>query len=103
MALLAWYHLNQEPFDSVLTNSVIPTGITADGTVVLTLATDHVYWTDDVAEASDNLARLRPDRAERPHEIWLLGTASVRCREELGALGFVVHEDLAAIFTIDAT
>jgi hypothetical protein len=103
MALLAWYHLNQEPFDSVLTNSVIPTGITADGTVVLTLATDHVYWTDDVAEASDNLARLRPDRAEHPHEIWLLGTASARCREELAALGFVVHEDLAAIFTIDAT
>ena len=103
MALLAWYHLNQEPFDSVLTNSVIPAGITADGTVVLTLAVDHLYWTDDVAEASDNLGRLRPDRAERPHEIWLLGTASVRCREELSALGFVVHEDLAAIFTIDAT
>lgn len=102
MALLAWYHLNQKPFDSVLTNSVIPAGITADGTVVLTLAVDHVYWTDDVAEASDNLARLRPDRAEHPHEIWLLGTASARCREEFAALGFVVHEDLAAIFAIDA-
>ena len=103
MILLAWYHLNQEPFESVLTNTVMPAGITADGTVVLTLAVDHIYWTDDVAEAADNLARLRPDRTERPHEIWLLGTASARCREELFALGFIVHEDLAAIFTIDAT
>lgn len=103
MALLAWYHLNQDPFESVLTNTVIPAGITADGKVVLTLAVDHVYWTDDVAEAADNLARLRPGRAERLNEIWLLGTASARCREELAALGFVVHENLATAFAIDAT
>jgi hypothetical protein len=103
MALLAWYHLNQDPFESVLTNTVIPAGITADGKVVLTLAADHIYWTDDVAEASDNLARLRPDRAEHPHEIWLLGTASPRSREELSALGFIVHEDLAVTSAADAT
>lgn len=103
VALLAWYHLNQEPFESVLTNTVIPAGITADGKVVLTLAVDHVYWTDSVAGASDNLARLRPDRTERPHEIWMLGTTSARCKEELTALGFIVHEDLAATLAIDAT
>ena len=95
--------LNQDPFESVLTNTVIPAGITADGKVVLTLAVDHVYWTDSVAQAADNLARLRSDRTERPHEIWMLGTTSARCREELSALGFIVHEDLAATFTIDAT
>ena len=103
MALLAWYHVNQDPFESVLTNTVIPAGITADGKVVLTLAADHVYWTDDVAEASDNLARLRPDRTEHPHEIWLLGTASPRSREELSALGFIVHEDLAATLAAEVT
>jgi len=103
MALLAWYHLNQDPFESVLTNAIIPAGLTADGKVVLTLAVDHLYWTDSVAGATDNLARLRPDRTERPHEIWLLGTASARSREELSALGFIVHEDLAATLAIDAT
>ena len=103
VALLAWYHLNQEPFESVLTNTVIPAGITADGKVVLTLAVDYVYWTDDVAEAIANLARLRPDRTERPHEIWMLGTTSPRCREELTALGFFVHVDLAATLAADAT
>jgi len=102
MILLAWYHLNEEPLESVLTNSVIPAGVTSDGTVILTLAVDHIYWTDDVAEAADNLARLRPDRTEHPHEIWLLGTASPRCREELSALGFIVHEELAAILAADA-
>jgi hypothetical protein len=103
VALLAWYHLNQEPFESVLTNTVIPAGITTDDKVVLTLAVDHVYWTDDVAEAADNLARLRPDRTKHPHEIWMLGTASPRSREELSALGFIVHEDLAATLASDAT
>jgi len=103
MILLAWYHLNEEPLESVRTNSVIPAGVTSDGTVVLTLAVDHIYWTDDVAEAADNLARLRPDRAEHPHEIWLLGTASARSREELSALGFIVHEDLAVTLAADAT
>ncbi len=43
MILLAWYHLNQDPFESVLTNAIIPAGVTADGKVVLTLAVDHLY------------------------------------------------------------
>ena len=34
--------------------------------------------------------------AGRKREIWLLGTASERCREELNALGFDIHEDVAA-------
>ena len=94
LAMLAWYHRNQMPVAGVDAAAAIPAAILASSAVVRLFAVDHLYWTETVAIASGNYTDM--DEAGRKREIWLLGTASERCRKELNALGFDIHEDVAA-------
>jgi hypothetical protein len=96
LTMLAWYHRNQNPVASVETDAVIPAAVLASGTLVRIFAADHLYWTETVAIASGNYTDM--GEAGRKREIWLLGTASERCTEELNALGFDIHEDVAAMY-----
>lgn len=97
--MLAWYHISQNPVIEITTQSAIPTGITADGTAVMLFAVDHVYWTETMAKVAGIRSLQNPD-ADR--EIWLLGTASQRAREELMNLGFEVHEGVASMIRTPA-
>ena len=102
VALLAWYHINQSPIVSVTTDTLIPGGRTEDGKTVMLFAVDHLYWTEDVARAKEVFAGLRAAPGDHSPEVWFLGTVSDRCRNELYAIGWDVHENLAATFTDDA-
>ena len=93
--LLAWYHINQQPIDSVKTDTVVPYGETSDGTLVSTFAIDHGYWTETSAEAIASRGGL-VDTGQR-REAWLLGTLSERCRAELEAAGFEVHTNTGVL------
>lgn len=95
MTMLAWYHRNQNAVTAVDTSAAIPAAILGNGATVLAFAADHVYWTDTIAQAAVNYANL--GEAGLPHEVWLLGTASKRCRSELDALGFDVHVGAAEL------
>lgn len=91
VTLLAWYHRNQTPLVSVNTNGAVPAGLLEDGTMVLTFATDHVYWTDTIAQVADRYGVLAPD----DREVWFLGSTSVRAATELEGSGFRVHTNVA--------
>jgi hypothetical protein len=95
VALLAWYHLNQSSIVSVTTDTLIPGGLTEDGKAAMLFAVDHLYWTEEVARADDVFAGLGAPTSNISREVWLLGTASERCRTELSAIGWDVHENLA--------
>ena len=95
VALLAWYHQNQRPIVSVISEAATPGGITDDGNVVMLFAVDHVYWTEGFAQEDDMFASLGAAAGDDSPEAWFLGTASDRCRNELSAAGWVIHENLA--------
>jgi len=95
VALLAWYHHNQSPFVSVITDAALPAGTTDDGKLVLLFATDHIYWTEGVAQAAGIFTALGGDASTDSRELWFLGTTSERCGHELAALGWEVHYKLA--------
>jgi hypothetical protein len=99
LTMLAWFHRNQKPVVSVDTSTVFPAAILASGAIVRTFAVDHLYWTETIASEAGNYSDL--DKAGQPREIWLLGTASERCRAELNSLGFDVHEGVAAMLCVD--
>ena len=94
LTLLAWYHRNQNPVASVDTSAAIPTAILGNGATVLAFAVDHIYWTETIAQVAQNYANL--GEVGQPREVWLLGSASERCRAELENLGFTVNVDVAA-------
>jgi len=94
--MLAWYHLNQSPIVSVITDAAIPAGTTDDGKLVILFAADHIYWAEGVAQTADiyNTA-LGADASTDARELWILGTTSERCGDEVTALGWEVHYELA--------
>lgn len=103
VAMLAWYHINQSPIVSVITDAAIPAGITNDGKLIILFATDHVYWTDEVAQTADIYdTALGADAPTDTREVWFLGTTSERCDRESAALGWVVHRDVARILLDDS-
>jgi hypothetical protein len=95
VALLAWYHHNQTPIVSVITATATPGGITDHDKAVMLFAVDHVYWTEEIAQEEDVFAGLGATVSDNSPEAWFLGTASDRCRNELSAAGWDVHENLA--------
>jgi len=94
VALLAWYHRNQRPIVSVITEAATPGGLTDDGNAVMLFAVDHVYWTEGIAQEEDVFIGLGTAAGDHSPEAWFLGTASDRCRNELLAAGWEVHENL---------
>jgi len=100
VTMLAWYHLNKKPIKSVFTHAAVPMGVTEDGTTALVFAVDHVYWTETIAAAASMHAVHAKESDSKAAEIWLLGSASARTKDELAELGFVVHEDVAAMTAV---
>ena len=103
VTMLAWYHLNQKPVTSVLTYAAVPVGVAGDGTSALVFAVDHVYWTEAIADAASNHAAQTSGDGASAGEVWLLGSASARTKDELARLGFTVHEQVAAMMVMPAT
>ena len=103
VTMLAWYHLNQKSVTSVLTYAAVPVGVTEDGTSALVFAVDHVYWTEAIAEAASNHASQTSGNGASAGEVWLLGSASTRTKDELARLGFTVHEQVAAMMVLPAS
>jgi hypothetical protein len=102
VTMLAWYHLNQKPLSSVLTYAAVPGGVTEDGTTALVFAVDHVYWTEAIAALAAGHASQTADKNAAASEVWLLGSASKRAGKALKKLGFVVHQDVAAMMVAPA-
>ena len=100
VTMLAWYHINQKPITAVMTYSAVPVGVTENGTAALLFAVDHVYWTDTIADAAQNHAAQAAGEQDSVGEVWLLGSASDRTRQELTGLGFSVHENVGSMIVV---
>jgi hypothetical protein len=98
--LLAWYHHNRTPIASVAIELTIPAGIRPDGSIVVLLAADRIYWNETIAAAAQRLTSLNPGRAR---ELWLTGDVSARCHAELRGLGWEITENLTIIDGSDST
>ncbi len=94
--MLAWYHLNQSPIVSVITDTAIAAATADDGKLVILFAADHIYWTEGVAQTAGiyHMA-LSANASADARELWFLGTASERSGHEFTALGWEVHYKLA--------
>jgi hypothetical protein len=95
VALLAWYHQNKEPFESISTKLAIPGGIAAGGKSALLFPSDHVYWTEPMAQAANEYRSTDSDNSGHAQELWILGTTTDRTRRQLLALGYDLHTDFA--------
>jgi hypothetical protein len=93
VAMLVWFHQEQAPVQQVLPGSGVPFVLAGERLLVFA-AVDHLAWTEEIAE----LARQRSDEliesGGASRELWLWGSASERCRQQLAALGWQLHEDL---------
>lgn len=95
VTLLAWYHRNRQPFVSISTELAIPGGITANGKSVLLFPSDHVYWTEAMADAAIEYHSVGGVQEDGAHEIWIIGTTSDRTAQELLALEYDLHTDFS--------
>lgn len=88
VTLLAWYHSHQKPLASVTTELAIPGGIGSNGMSVLLFPSDHVYWTESMAQAAGEFAALGKANSRMKPELWILGSVSKRARSVLKKLGY---------------
>ncbi|MDJ0909527.1 MAG: hypothetical protein QNI99_10045 [Woeseiaceae bacterium] len=96
VTMLAWYHRNEVPIEAVATSEVLPAAMLTDGSSMFAFAVDHVYWTEDIADAGERYRALTSGEYGDTRKVLLLGTASERCRNELTERGFEVRENLGA-------
>ena len=91
--MLAGYHRNVAPFETLVSIGPVVFGRTADGTVVATPPLDHLTWTSStalvVSELGAGLSAL-PNLTAK--ELWLEGTLSALASQELQSLGWRIHE-----------
>lgn len=95
VTLLAWYHRNRQPFVSISTELAIPGGITANGKSVMLFPSDHVYWTEPMADVAIEYQSVGSAQEEDAHEVWIIGTTSDRTAQELVALEYDLHTDFS--------
>ena len=100
VTMLAWYHLNEAPLSSVQTYAAVPAAVDENGNGVLMFAVDHLYYTETIAGFARRHASEARDSAAGRATVWLLGTASDRSREALGALGFGLRQNTAALMRV---
>lgn len=91
-SMLAGYHSNVEPLQSLAPFGRFLYARTQKGTAVVAFPADHVLWSNKVAEAATWL--LEPSQGEaRPArmQFWILGSFSESARSELQVLGWELH------------
>jgi len=80
---------------SLAAGASLPGALTADNRLIYPLPVDHVAWTAEVAADSQSaLPDLGQSYNPKSRELWLRGTASPRCVEELDGLGWSVRTEV---------
>ncbi|OGR18504.1 MAG: hypothetical protein A2X81_16595 [Desulfobacterales bacterium GWB2_56_26] len=92
--MLAGYHTNVEPLQSVAPFGRFLYGKTAKGGAVVAFPADHVLWSSRVADAATWL--IEPVKGQvKPAgmQLWILGDFSKKAQAELQTLGWKLHPD----------
>lgn len=93
LAFIAWFH-SQHPVEYALDNTLMPALRTVDGRTVSLLAVDELTWSEDVAAVVTIALHRQEYQQLDQRQIWLLGRASARARQELEMRGWQVFEDV---------
>lgn len=96
--LLAGYHQNVEPLQSVAPFGRFLYGKTKKGTAAVIFPADHVLWSGRMADASTWLAK--PGKGEMPPakmQLWILGDFSKRAQAELQQRNWELHPEAQAV------
>jgi hypothetical protein len=97
VAMMEWFHRNESKVVRVIPGRGLPFAVVEDGRTVGFAAVDYLCWTEEVASlAAERIAETTAGATER-RELWLLGAASSRCREELDARGWQVRDELGTV------
>jgi hypothetical protein len=91
--LLARHHNGSRPLAEILSGTRIPVARTADGRLLCVVGADAFFWTEGVAEAALGFADAYREDAARVRELWVVGEASKRFKDEAGKLGWTVYDE----------
>jgi hypothetical protein len=95
-ALLARAHAAR-PLRAIIPGVRLPAAWYPDDSLLVCGAFENVYWTQEVAQASEQLVTsLPPQRAGSRKELWLAGRLSGRAASALRAQGWELREPAAA-------
>ena len=90
--LSAGYHKNVAPLKSFAPMARLASGIKKDGTTVVLLSTDHLIWSERIANVVEDLTAAKQGKSAR-FELWTLGTLSNRARSALQEKGWKTYEN----------
>ncbi len=90
--LSAGYHKNIAPLKSFVPMARLASGIKKDGTTVILLSTDHLIWSERIANVVEDLIAAKQGRGAR-FELWTLGTLSNQARSALQEKGWKTYEN----------
>jgi hypothetical protein len=90
--LSAGYHKNVAPLKSFAPMARLASGIKKDGTTVILLSTDHLIWSERIANVVEGLTAAKQGRGAR-FELWTLGTLSNQARSALQEKGWKTYEN----------
>jgi len=95
--MMRGYHLHIGAVDRLLALPRVPALYTRNGTLVVMLPVDYVFWTSRVARVAQALTGQVPTRPRvARRELWIAGNVSPRARQEFEALGWTVYEQVSA-------
>ncbi len=89
--MLAWLHENESPVARLLPGERVLVARTAAGSRAVMAPVDHLSWTEGIAALAARRTAEATGGAKR-RDLYLLGTVSARCQQELEALGWKVHD-----------
>ena len=90
--LSAGYHKNVAPLKSFAPMARLASGIKKDGTTVILLSTDHIIWSERIANVVEGLTAAKQGRGAR-FELWTLGTLSNQARSALQEKNWKTYEN----------
>jgi hypothetical protein len=98
VALLVRLHKEISPLSEILPGALLPVAATKSGELVAVLMSDALFWTAEVAEASQGFAKLYAGQAAGSRQLWVVGEASPAFEQGARELGWEVrdHWQLAA-------
>ena len=85
----------ETPLKKIVSSLYIPAGVTKKGVLVVPLAVDYLFWTQEVAGIFDDFKnRVTKEESFSSVEIRVRGRVSPRAREALESLGVQVSENV---------
>jgi hypothetical protein len=93
--MLYGYHTQVKPITEIIPIRRIAVGYTEDQTIVITLPTDYIYWTERASLGLEAITRLQSgERTVQQTELWVTGRLTPRAKRELEAKGLIIKEQI---------